>query len=71
MISGTLHILGTKQKITDGYATEGAFDFNVAVKIAFRKGVARIHGVRSGDNISGIITLPMGDVEFNGYRQNS
>lgn len=70
-VSGTLHILGTKQKITDGYATEGAFDFNVAVKIAFRKGVARIHGVRSGDNISGIITLPMGDVEFNGYRQNS
>ncbi len=71
MISGTLHILGTKQKITDGYATNGAFDFNVPVKIAFRKGVARIQGVRSGDNISGIITLPMGDVGFNGCRQNS
>ena len=67
-VSGTLNILGTKQKIIGGIAVDNGFDFEVAVKIAFKKGIARVRGVRNGDEVSGIITLPMGDVEYTGVR---
>lgn len=67
-VCGTLELLGKKQIITHGVATTAGFDFNVAVKIAFRKETARIRGTRDGDSISGLITLPVGDVDFSGTR---
>lgn len=67
-VSGTLKIMGMNQKIMEGIATDGVFDFSVAVKVAFKKGTARVRGMRNGDSISGVITLPMGDVEFEGTR---
>lgn len=67
-IYGTLELMGKKQNIIYGIATTAGFDFNVAVKIALRKGTARIRGTRDGDSISGLITLPVGDVGFTGTR---
>lgn len=67
-VSGTLELMGKKQNITDGIATTAGFDFNVAVKIAFKKGTARIRGTRDEDNISDLITLPVGEVDFTGNR---
>lgn len=67
-VSGSLEILGKKQQISGGIATKTGFDFNVAVKIAFKKGTARIRGTRENDTISGVITLPVGDVNFAGTR---
>lgn len=40
----------------------------ISVKIAFKKGTARIRGTRNGDSISGWIMLPVGDVDFAGTR---
>ena len=67
-VYGILELMGKRQNITYGIATKAGFDFNVAVKIAFRKGTARIRGTRDGDSISGLITLPVGDVDFTGTR---
>ena len=67
-VHGRLELMGKKQDITSGIATTAGFDFNVAVKIAFKKGTARIRGTRDGDSISGLITLPVGDVDFTGTR---
>lgn len=67
-VSGTLELMGKRQDITDGIATAAGFDLQVSVRIALRKGTARIRGTRDGDRISGLITLPMGEVDFTGTR---
>ncbi len=67
-VSGTLGLMGKEHPISSGRATATGFDFEVSVKVAFRKGVARVRGTREGNAISGTIELPLGKLAFTGVR---